>query len=186
MKTISYDNPPVGCYVDESSGSADDLNRRTIELAMDYGFTEPVFQGCFDGLRGLFLDMSEDDALSASHPGQCDEDVEALARDPEIIAQLATIGADAIRAAMKEVGAWSEEELADDEANRLRAVWIAACDIKENLSQTLSEMSDEALDYLNEQETRSFMYWTHEDNSLFLMANVDSAREEVGFVSGQV
>ena len=60
-----------------------------------------------------------------------------------------------------------------------------ACDIKENASERLSELGDSAVDFLNDLETRSFMYWTFEDNSLFLMANVEGAREDVGFVTGQ-
>lgn len=107
MKTTRYNNPAVGCYVDESSGSADDCNLRTIEFAEDYGFE---------------YDLSHE------------------ARDPE----------------------------SDDEKYE---------------SQRLSETADEALTFLNEQETRSYMYWTHEDNSLFLCADVDSAREECEFVS---
>jgi hypothetical protein len=45
MKIIEYDNPKVGCYVDESAGGADCLNRRTIEFAEDYGFVAKV-SGC--------------------------------------------------------------------------------------------------------------------------------------------
>jgi hypothetical protein len=182
MKTVEYDNPEVGCYIDESAGSADDCNRRTISFAEDYGYEAKV-QGCFDGLRGLYLEMTIDEAESASHQGQCDEDVAALAAMPHIAAQLDAIGADKIRLAMEEVGAWDADELANNEQNRLRAVWQAACDAKENLDEYLSEMSDEAVEYLNSLETRSFMYWTFDDNSLFLMANVESASEDVGFKS---
>lgn len=39
------------------------------------------------------------------------------------------------------------------------------------------------MEYLNGLETRSFLYWGFEDNSLFLSPDVDSAREDVGFVS---
>lgn len=53
----------------------------------------------------------------------------------------------------------------------------------DDLSQTLSEISDDAVEFLNDLETRSFLYWTHEDNSLFLTANVESAREDCEFVS---
>lgn len=49
----------------------------------------------------------------------------------------------------------------------------------------LSEVGDEAVQFLNEQETRPFMYWGFEDNSLFLMADVDGAREDVCFVSSK-
>lgn len=101
MKTkCEYDNPRVGCYVDESAGSADDCNRRTIELAQGYGFK----------------------------PG--------------------------------------------------RGVWQMG-------SEGLSWVGDKAVDYLNELEARPFMYWGFEDNSLFLMANIEGAKEDVGFVSSK-
>lgn len=103
-KNTQYDNPTVGCYVDESAGSADDCNERTIEFAQDYGF----------------------------NPG---------------------------------------EPLPEED--------------NEDRSDVLTEIADNAIDFLNEQETRSFMYWTHDDNSLFLVADVDSAREDVEFVTGQ-
>lgn len=52
-------------------------------------------------------------------------------------------------------------------------------------SQTLSELGDCAVDYLNELESRSFLSWTFEENSLFLAANVDGAREDCEFVSSK-
>lgn len=106
MTTTKYDFPCVGCYVDESAGSADDCNRRTIEFAEDYGF---------------------------------------------------------------DAGEWQEELSESDE----------------DYSQSLSELADKAIDFLNEQETRSFMYWMFDDNSLFLCADIDGAKEDVGFVSSK-
>lgn len=94
--------------------------------------SEPLFYGCFCGLRGLEIGMSLDDALSCSHAGSCDDDVAALLSKPEIAAQLDAIGADAIRSALKEYGAWDDDELQDDDQNRARALWLAACDIREN------------------------------------------------------
>lgn len=99
-----YDNPAVGCYVDESSGSADDCNLRTIQFAQGYGFKT-------DGNIDV-SDLDEGDEI-------------------------------------------------------------------------LSEIADDAVSFLNEQETRPFMYWTHEDNSLFLCADVDSAHEDVEFISSK-
>jgi hypothetical protein len=99
-KTPKYNNPSVGCYVDESCGSADNCNERTIEFAQGYGFD-------------------------------------------------------------------AGEEIEDDE----------------DRSQNLSEIADSAVSFLNELETRSFMSWTFEDNSLFLIADVDTAKDDVGFVS---
>ncbi len=107
MKVVKYEFPCVGCYVDESSGSADDCNRRTIEFAQAYGF------------------------------------------DPEL-----------------DLDPDSEAE-------------------SEDYSQNLSEAGDDAVAFLNELETRSFMSWQFEDNSLFLIADVESARGDVGFVSSK-
>lgn len=180
-----YDNPSIGCYVDESAGSADDCNRRTIEFAEAYGFKTDLPSGCFDGTRGLCLEMTMDEAKSAAHQGECIEDVIALAQKPEIANQLDKIGVEAIRLAVKESGGWSAEELADDTANRNRVVWMAAGDIRDNASEYLSEWADSAVEFLNNLETRSFMYWGFEDNSLFLLANVEGAREDVGFVSSK-
>lgn len=93
---------------------------------------ETKYAGCLDGLRGTFIEMTLDQALSGSHQGDCAEDVSELVKVPEIAAQLDAIGPDTLRAAMKECGAWDTDELSDDDANRNRAVWLAACDIREN------------------------------------------------------
>lgn len=95
--------------------------------------TQEKISGCFDGLRGLEIEMTMEEAQGASHQGQCDDDVAWLTRRTHIAAQLDAIGADDIRAGLKESGAWDAVELADDYANRQRAVWLAACDIRENL-----------------------------------------------------
>jgi len=93
---------------------------------------EQIYYGCFDGTRGLELAMTGDQAQSCSHQGQCEEDCKALAPNPDIAKQLDAFGPDKLRAALKEYGAWDAEELADDEANRIRVIWSAACDINEN------------------------------------------------------
>ena len=100
----AYDYPHVGCYIDESAGSAGRLNKRVINFAENYGF--------------------------------------------EI-----------------------NEEVPDEE--------------DEDYSEIISEICDDALIYLNELENRSFMYWVIEDNSLYLMASVENAKEDVGFVSSK-
>lgn len=88
----------------------------------------------FDGMRGTSIMMTQDQIESCSHPGECDDDVAHVAALPEISAQLDAIGPDMIRAALKECGAWDADELADDVQNRLRAVWIAACNAKDEMS----------------------------------------------------
>jgi hypothetical protein len=94
--------------------------------------TEKLYYGCFCGTRGLEIAMTMDEAKSASHQGQCDEDVAWLLKQPHISAQFDKIDPDDIRAALAEYGAWDDEQLADDEANRNRALWSAARDIREN------------------------------------------------------
>ncbi len=46
---------------------------------------------------------------------------------------------DAIRAELEEYGAWDAEELADDEENRRRILWIAACNIGDEDEPDCSE-----------------------------------------------
>jgi hypothetical protein len=94
-----------------------------------------TYFGYFDGLRGLGLNMTKRDAFSASHSGQCDSDVAALVKKPAIAQQLDAMSPDDIRDGLKESGAWDTEELKDDQQNRRRAVWLAACDIRENWSK---------------------------------------------------
>lgn len=66
---------------------------------------------------------------SCSHRGDCDDDVQFwLSTRPSL---LEGIDHDDIRAELKEYGAWSADELADDEANRRRILWIAACNAME-------------------------------------------------------
>jgi hypothetical protein len=54
-------------------------------------------------------------------------------------------------------------------------------------AQCLSELADEAIDWLNSQETRPFLYWANdgEANAFGLWPSVESAKEDVGFMSGQ-
>lgn len=94
--------------------------------------TSPLQFGYFDGLRGNGIEMTLNQALSCSHQGSCDDDVAALLKNPAIEAQLVAYGPDAIRDGLREAGAWDDEELSNDDQNRHRALWLAACDIKEN------------------------------------------------------
>lgn len=82
------------------------------------------------------LQMTADQARSASQGGRdATEDVRELLRDPRIARQLRKIAPADIRAELKEYGAWDAAQLADDDANRERIVWIAAGNIAEELAQ---------------------------------------------------
>ncbi len=88
--------------------------------------------GFFDGLRGLGLSMTLDQALSCSHQGDCEDDCRHLVNDASICDLLDALGNEQIALGLKESGAWDAKELEDTAQNRIRAVWLAACDIKEN------------------------------------------------------
>jgi hypothetical protein len=87
--------------------------------------------GYFDGLRGRGVEMTLEQAAGAAHQGQCDEDVAALARVPEIAAQLDGFAPEDLAESLREYGAWDAAELADHDANKHRALWMAAWDIIE-------------------------------------------------------
>jgi hypothetical protein len=70
-------------------------------------------------------------ALSASHQGQCDDDVLAFSKVPRIAEQLARIDPEVLRAELKEYGAWDAQELADHDQNLQRILWLAAGDIRD-------------------------------------------------------
>ena len=56
-----------------------------------------------------------------------------------------------------------------------------------DLSEQLDSLSESAIDWLNEQETRPFMYWANEGgaNAFGLWVNVDGAKEDCGFTSSR-
>jgi hypothetical protein len=180
----AFTKSDIGCVIDGSSQSADYINAETIDFAKQYGF-DGRLSGYFDGTRGQAIEMTWDDAQGASHQGECDEDVAALLEQSEISAQFDAMNADDIRAGLKEYGAWNETELADDHANRLRALWSAACDIRENGSQMLSELADDALDFLNGLDGLPYCSFYFEDNSLFYAPCVENVQDDVETFSDQ-
>lgn len=78
------------------------------------------------------IQMTLEQAHSASHQGQCDKDVLALSRVPEIKAQLDAIDPEVLKSELREYGAWDKDELADHAQNLQRILWLAAGDIIDN------------------------------------------------------
>ena len=117
-----------------------------LEAAEEYGFEPELLEYYTDSME--FLEMTIEQARSASHQGKCDEDVEELIDNPSIKKQLDAIGADAIRDDLKEMGAWNDEELANDAENRLRFVWIAAGHIAEDYDE--DEAQEKAAEWLSD------------------------------------
>ena len=76
------------------------------------------------------LALPDQAVADCSHQGACDDDVEYWARKLE---RPAALTAEAVAAELREYGAWDDEELADDEANWRRIIWIAAGNIREEI-----------------------------------------------------
>jgi len=64
------------------------------------------------------------------HQGRCDDDVEFWVDRIDWESQRMTSAQ--IRSELEEHGAWDETELADDDANRERILWIAAGDYQDS------------------------------------------------------
>jgi hypothetical protein len=81
--------------------------------------------------------MPLQDAQYATPPGQdATPRVQALLRAPWYSGQFDRINPDFIREELSEYGAWDADELADDQSNRERILWIAAGNIiEENTTQ---------------------------------------------------
>lgn len=76
--------------------------------------------------------MTLKQAESCSQPGQdAEPDVLVLMQDPKIRRQRKRIDPELIRQELSEYGVWEEEELADDDANWQRILWLGANDIVE-------------------------------------------------------
>lgn len=72
------------------------------------------------------------DEIDAFPPcGDATDAVETILQYASVSAQLDAIGAAKICDELSEYGAWDDEELSDNDKNRMRIVWIAAGKIKE-------------------------------------------------------
>lgn len=82
------------------------------------------------------LRLSGECVADCSHSGPCDDDVKSWV--PKVRAQIEADNfrnkpdAESIRAELAEYGAWDDDELADDDANFERLVWIAAGNISDD------------------------------------------------------
>jgi hypothetical protein len=70
-------------------------------------------------------------ARSCCHPGDCEADVLAAREHWLIVDQLARLVPSTVAEALKEYGAWSDEELADHDQNLTRLLWLACSDVAE-------------------------------------------------------
>ena len=91
------------------------------------------FEWWSEFLGRIELQIAREDAESASHPGPCDADVARLRDVPYIREQLDRLPPALVAECLREYGAWDAEELADHDANLDRLLWIACCDISEEV-----------------------------------------------------
>lgn len=89
---------------------------------------------CLDGIHGIEIEMPDDMIGDLTAAGDCEGAARYWVDRPEIAAQLDAIGHEALVRALRECGAWTEEELADEEWTRLRAIWVAAGSVIEEES----------------------------------------------------
>jgi len=71
------------------------------------------------------IELTMEDAESVSHPGPCDDDVEALSKVPYVKEQLDAIDPEQLRLELSEYGAWGDDDLSDHDENLLRWLWLA-------------------------------------------------------------
>jgi len=74
------------------------------------------------------LDLPPEAVAACSHQGQCKADAEFWATRIE---RPTSLTPDTLRAELKEYGTWDADELADDEINWHRIIWLAAGNIQD-------------------------------------------------------
>ena len=91
--------------------------------------------------NNLEIEMTLNQAESCSHPGDCEPDVRSLMEHTLIKRQRRKIAPELIRQELREWGSWSEEELAYDDSNWMRILWIGANNITEEAFMKRSNRS---------------------------------------------
>ena len=87
----------------------------------------------FASFERFELELTKEQAHIGSHQGRCDDAIAYLRAVPAIRRQLVKLDVTKVAEELKEYGAWDETELADHEQNLNRILWIACCDIVEEL-----------------------------------------------------
>ncbi len=82
------------------------------------------------GLRGTEIAMPRQAAEDCSAPGQPAD--ESVAYWSGRITRPDTLTPELLRECLREYGAWDSEELADDAQNWGRAIWVSACNWRED------------------------------------------------------
>lgn len=83
----------------------------------------------YSSLYNFTIIIDRDDVNTIAHPGDSTDIVTTITR--KLSDQLDKIGPQAIRNELSEYGAWTDDELQNDDESRLCIVWIAACNLAE-------------------------------------------------------
>jgi len=141
MTDESPDTSYLGEYSDRAESDYAIDRRHSIDCPVNAGTNGKLLWFTSSSGR-IELQMTMEQAESASHSGECDDDVAELAKVPAIAEQLAKIDPALLSAELKEYGAWDDEERADHDQNLQRILWLAADDITEQEGCDCGERGD--------------------------------------------
>jgi len=83
------------------------------------------------GCGRLTLTLTEADAHTGYHTGDCEADILDLMAGRIIRDQLDALDPQTVAEYLREFGAWSDDELADRDENLMRLLWLACGDLVE-------------------------------------------------------
>ena len=115
--------------------------RHSLECPINSG-TEGKLLWYSSGSGRIELQMTMEQAQSASHSGDCDEDTRELSKVLAIAEQIERIDQSVLSSELREYGAWGTEELSNHDQNLRRILWLAACDITEQKGCDCGEHGD--------------------------------------------
>jgi hypothetical protein len=141
MPDTDPDTSYLGEYSDRAQTDYAIDRRHSINCPVNTG-TDGRLLGFTSGSGRIELQTTMEQAESASHQGDCDEDTRELSKVPAIASQLDKIDPAVLSAELKEYGAWDAEELSDHDQNLQRVLWLAAGDIAERDGCDCGERGD--------------------------------------------
>jgi hypothetical protein len=144
IKRMTDDIPDtsyLGEYSDRAESEYAIDRRHSLDCPVNSG-TDDKLLWFTSGSGRIELQMTMEQAVSASHSGDCEDDTRELSKVSVIAEQLAKIDPTTLSAELKEYGAWDAEELADHDQNIQRILWLAACDIAEQGGCDCGERGD--------------------------------------------
>ena len=81
------------------------------------------------------IEMTEEQALSVSHSGDCESDILRLMCQPSIRRQLNNISNTELVTNLESHGAWETPEMVTRGDNEIRIIWLAACNIRKEMNE---------------------------------------------------